>query len=656
MRKNLFRFSALILAALIVCSLAPFVPAAERTHTAVILFTHDLHSHFMPQAEEDGGTFGGYARLKTAIDEEREEHPGALLVDGGDFSIGSLIQTLYTTQAAELRTMGALGYDAAALGNHEFDHAGTGLASMLEAATDSGGPLPVLLNANYRPAEGNPDQGRILEAMDRYGVREAMILERDGVRYGIFGLMGEDSHDCAPTSGFALENMALAAERCVADLKAQGAQFVICLSHSGTLEGRGEDYELARAVDGIDLIVSGHTHTTLGQPIVVNGTYIVSAGPYCRNLGSITLSWSESGGKTLEDYRLIPIDETRPEDPAIAALVEGWKEQVGETYLKGYGLTYDQVLTVSGFGLPTPRSGVQEGNSLGELVADAFLYVAKTVDQAAGREYQPTVAVTADGVLRAGLAAGEITVSQAFDVLSMGVGSDGTSGFPLVAVYLTGAELRDALEVDASVAPIMPAAQLYCAGVRYAFNPHRIFFNRVTGAQLCEETVRTEPASAAGSAGDSEEFGYVVTYRDVTHSEIDDRRLYRVVTGMYSAQMLGTVKSKSRGLLSLEPKMADGSPVTDFNDCILRNENGSEIKEWYALARYLQFFGGEGIPDRYAAPDGRKQVSRSWSPVEILKNPNWITLLVLAMILLAGAAVIYTVCRIAHRRRQRKNQ
>ena len=153
----------------------------ERTHTAVILFTHDLHSHFMPQAEEDGGTFGGYARLKTAIDEEREEHPGALLVDGGDFSIGSLIQTLYTTQAAELRTMGALGYDAAALGNHEFDHAGTGLASMLEAATDSGGPLPVLLNANYRPAADNPDQGRILEAMDRYGVREAMSGTESGM-------------------------------------------------------------------------------------------------------------------------------------------------------------------------------------------------------------------------------------------------------------------------------------------------------------------------------------------------------------------------------------------------------------------------------------------------------------------------------------------
>ncbi len=77
-------------------------------------------------------------RLKTAIDAEKAAHPDALLVDGGDFSIGSLIQTLYTTQAAELRTMGALGYDAATIGNHEFDHTGLGFAQMLNAAADAG--------------------------------------------------------------------------------------------------------------------------------------------------------------------------------------------------------------------------------------------------------------------------------------------------------------------------------------------------------------------------------------------------------------------------------------------------------------------------------------------------------------------------------------
>ena len=540
--------SSLLLALLLIvlCVPGPEARSLSAGFETTILFTHDLHSHFLPQSTEDGGESGGYARLKTAIGRERAQHPDALLVDGGDFSIGSLIQTLYTTQAAELRTMGALGYDAVTLGNHEFDHTGAGLARMLNAAADSGDRLPALVEANYVPAPENPDRDAILAAMDRYGAQETMLLERGGVTYGIFGLMGVDSHDCAPTSGFVLEDMAQAAKRCVESLEAQGAEFILCLSHSGTEAGKGEDYELAKAVEGIDVILSGHTHTTLAEPIVVNGTYIVSAGPYCQNLGSITLE-KRDGSLRLTDYRLIPIDGTLPDDPDTAALVEGWKAQVGETYLKRYGLTYDQVLANSDFDLSTPRSGVQEGNALGELVADAFLYAASAADQAAGREYQTTVAVTADGVLRAPLAAGDITVSQAFDVLSMGVGGDGASGFPLVAVYLTGAELRDALEVDASVTPIMPAAQLYCAGIQYGFNTHRMFFNRVTDALLYEETLRTEPALSIGSGGGQGEYGYTVTQVDTVFSEIDDSRLYRVVTGMYSAQMLGRSEERREG-------------------------------------------------------------------------------------------------------------
>ena len=131
-------------------------------------------------------------------------------------------------------------------------------------------------------------------------------------------------------------------------------------------------------------------------------------------------------------------------------------------------------------------------------------------------------------MLRADLPAGDITVSQAFDVLSMGVGEDGTSGFPLVTCYLTGKELRAAAEVDASVTPIMPAAQLYMSGMVYTFNPHRMFFNRVTSCWL------EEPSFATG-----------LLEREM--SRIEDDQLYRVVTGMYSAQMLGTVKEKSLG-------------------------------------------------------------------------------------------------------------
>lgn len=137
-----------------------------------------------------------------------------------------------------------------------------------------------------------------------------------------------------------------AAQRCVDSLEEQGAQFIIALSHSGTdeRERKSEDQQLAREVEGIDLILSGHTHTTLTQPIVEGDTYIVSAGPYCENLGSITLEWSEDGSKTLVDYQLIPIDQTLPEDQEIASLVEEWKAQVGVDYLARYHLTYDQVL------------------------------------------------------------------------------------------------------------------------------------------------------------------------------------------------------------------------------------------------------------------------------------------------------------------------
>ena len=652
------RFSAFFLALLLaaLCALpagAVTDDCTQETNVTTILFTHDLHSHFLPQPTAAGGESGGYARLKTVIDEKRAMNPAALLVDAGDFSIGSLIQTLYTTQAAELRTMGAMGYDAVTIGNHEFDHKGTGFGEMLNSAkaaqttamgllTDSQYPprnleayqaqygpltlaLPALLEANYAPADDNPDRAFIRSAMENYGVTDCMTLERGGVTYGLFGLMGVDSDECAPTSGFTRTDAAKAAKRCVETLKGEGAEIIVCLSHSGTGDSlaSSEDEELAKAVDGIDVIVSGHTHSTLAEPLVVNDTYIVSSGPYCQNLGSLTFSWDDGGEKRLLDYRLIPIDETVAEDPEIAGLVEQWKDMVGETYLARYGLTYDEVLTHTDYDLATPASAVQENNGLGTLVSDAFLWADRTLN-AAYADSPHTVSVTADGVLRANLPAGDLTAAMAFDVLSMGVGEDGTSGFPLVAVYLTGKELKAAMEVDASVTPIMPAAQLYMSGAKYAFNTKRMFFNRVYDAALTDVTF---DESGTGNA-----------------YEIDDNALYRVVTGMYSAQMLGTVKSKSMGLLSLEPKQANGTPVTNFTDCILYDANGNELKEWYALAAYLEQFGEDGLPDRYADPaNGCKQVSDSFAPGQLLAGWNGITWVVLGIVLLILALILLLI-------------
>ena len=635
--KRLRAAAAIILVLLLLCAALPCAVLAAgegESHETTVLFTHDLHSHFLPQTAADGGESGGYARLATVLRQERAQHPDALTLDGGDFSIGSLIQTLYTSKAPELRTMGALGYDATTAGNHEFDHEGLGFARMLTAARTSGDTVPALLMANYKPSDDNPDQLDIQRAMSAYGVKDYMLLERGGITYGIFGLMGTDSDDCAPTSGFTLEDPIEAAKRCVKALEEQGAQFIICLSHGGTnvKESKSEDQQLAKKVDGIDLIISGHTHTTLTEPIVEGDTYIVSAGPYCENLGSITLEWTEAGEKTLKDYHLTPIDEKVAEDQTIATLVEGWKNQVSSSYLASYGLSYDQVLTTSNYDLPKPQNKDRVDNALGNLVADAYHWASTTlVEDAPDVE---TVAVVADGVLRASLYKGNITTSQAFDVLSMGVGEDGKSGYPLVSCYLTGKELKAVMEVDASVSPIMTGTQLYMSGAQYSFNTHRLIFNRVTGAQL------EEPA-------------YAVNFGSQSLSKLENDKLYRVVSGMYSAQMLGTVKDKSFGILSIVPKDENGQPITDFSTRILRDKNGNEIKEWYALAAYLQSFGTDGVPSHYEA-GSCKTISTSWNPIELVKNPSLFSVGLVLILILLVVLVVFLVRTLIRRGRRRR--
>jgi hypothetical protein len=180
-----------------------------------------------------------------------------------------------------------------------------------------------------------------------------------------------------------------------------------------------------------------------------------------------------------------------------------------------------------------------------------------------------------------------------------------------------------------------------------------MFFDRVTAARLYQDKVRSESAEVLGSPDEVSE-DFTVTHMERQYTELEDDQLYRVVTGMYSAQMLGTVKSKSIGLLSLEPKMADGSPVTDFNECILRDANGNEIKEWYALAAYLQMFGEEGIPETYATSDGRKDVSSEVSFSELGTDLNWISILALAIIFVPVLLMALAARFVIFRKRRKK--
>ena len=172
---NFKRIISLFVAFLMICAAFIIVPAAKTDGKEVtILFTHDLHSHFLPAANETGeGEYGGFARLMTAIKEQKAKAPGAILVDGGDFSMGSLFQTAYPTSALELRLMGKMGYDVTTFGNHEFDYLQSGLKSMLNAAVASGDPLPEIVCSNYLPPREGEDgyDAELWEAYNDYGVK-----------------------------------------------------------------------------------------------------------------------------------------------------------------------------------------------------------------------------------------------------------------------------------------------------------------------------------------------------------------------------------------------------------------------------------------------------------------------------------------------------
>lgn len=622
MRKS--RIPSVLLAALLLITLlVPALAAPTEDNSVTILFTHDLHSHLLPSQDASGQSYGGYARLKTAIDAQKALHPDAILVDGGDFSMGSLFQTIYATDAAELRMMGLLGYDALTFGNHEYDYRAAGFASMLNAAADSGDPLPALVEANYLPPQEDTETR---SAMDRCGAADYTVISRGGVNFAVFGIMGKDSDACAPLSGMVLTDPAEAAQRVVQQIEAEVPEprVVVCLSHSGTDPDpkKSEDTQLAKAVDGIDVIVSGHTHTTLETPLTVNGTYIVSAGEYCHNLGVLTLRRTGSS-LSLADYQLLPIDDTLAEDARTADAIDRFQTLVETRYLSQFGgWTFNQVLAENPYTFDTLEElGKHQESTLGNLIADSYRWA---VAQAEGPNAPPVdFALTANGVIRGTLPTGALTVADVFNVSSLGIGADGVPGYPLVSVWITGKDLKNAFEVDASVTDLMPAAQLYFTGMTFTYNPHRMIFNKVTDCAQVTQAGQVLP--------------------------IADDKLYRVVTGLYCGQMLGAVNRQSYGMLSITPLDAQGQEIHNLEDYIVHNPDGSELKEWYALASYLQNQGT--VSSQYAKKEGRKNADPSWNPISLCKNPNAVTFVAAALGLGAVLLMVFLARQILRRRR-----
>lgn len=601
--------------------------------TAVdIVFTHDTHSHlntFTTMVDGLETELGGFARMNTLIEAQRAQNPDTLVIDGGDFSMGTLIQTVFETQAAELRMLGHLGCDVTTLGNHEFDYRSKGLANMLTSAQASGDAVPAMVVCNVdwdtMEAEGLTEgQQRLKDAFTAYGVSDYTVLEKGDVDIAVVGVFGKDALACAPTCELKFEDPIEAVKQTVADIKAnEDVDMIVCVSHSGTWEdeSKSEDELLAKAVPDLDLILSGHTHTELEKPIQHGSTYVVSCGEYGKNLGELTLTQQADGRWAMSAYELIPITSDIAVHAATQQTIDSFMDTVDTDYLARFGYTKDQVLAENDIVFSTQKDleNIHEEHNLGDIIADAYVYA---VENAADYDGVPVdLAVVPSGTVRDTYARGDITVEQVFNSFSLGIGADGVPGYPLISVYLTGREIRTAAEIDASVSDFMTTARLYCSGLNFTYNPHRLLLNKVTDVCLEDDGQRVA---------------------------LEDDKLYRIVADLYSGQMLSAVTDMSYGILAIVPKYADGTPITDFEDVII-TENGRELKAWDSIARYMASFAdtdGDGIanvPAYYSTTHGRKLVDTSRSPLALLKNPNKFTAVYAGLLAAAVLLIVLVV-------------
>ena len=629
--------TALVLAGVLLLAAVPCAwpvcaqDAAPGT-TVDIVFTHDTHSHlntFTTMVDGLETELGGFARMNTLIEAQRAQNPDTLVIDGGDFSMGTLIQTVFETQAAELRMLGYLGCDVTTLGNHEFDYRSKGLANMLTSAQASGDAVPAMVVCNVdwdtMEAEGLTEgQQRLKDAFAAYGVSDYTVLEKGDVDIAVVGVFGKDALACAPTCELKFEDPIEAVKQTVADIKAnEDVDMIVCVSHSGTWEdeSKSEDELLAKAVPDLDLILSGHTHTEIEEPIQHGSTYVVSCGEYGKNLGELTLTQQADGRWAMSAYELIPITSDIAVHAATQQTIDSFMDTVDTDYLARFGYMKDQVLAENDIVFSTQKDleNIHEEHNLGDIIADAYVYA---VENAADYDGVPVdLAVVPSGTVRDTYARGDITVEQVFNSFSLGIGADGVPGYPLISVYLTGREIRTAAEIDASVSDFMTTARLYCSGLNFTYNPHRLLLNKVTDVCLEDDGQRVA---------------------------LEDDKLYRIVADLYSGQMLSAVTDMSYGILAIVPKYADGTPITDFEDVII-TENGRELKAWDSIARYMASFAdtdGDGIanvPAYYSTTHGRKLVDTSRSPLALLKNPNKFTAVYAGLLAVAVLLIVLVV-------------
>ncbi|MCA9515275.1 MAG: bifunctional metallophosphatase/5'-nucleotidase, partial [Myxococcales bacterium] len=587
-----------------------------------VVHTNDLHSHFDPVGPSSSGRLGGFPALATLIREAqaRADARGAvrLTVDGGDWMMGSLYQALQGT--VETDFLRYTRYDAVALGEHDLDWGAAGLVSFLTkdvgtapilsavlfqqlGCSPGGGgcpalsPVPVVtsglvfdgasaaddaLEVLYDPDDGAATTSKPLNRF--------VIIERRGVRVGIFGLLGRAASDTLATAGppFFADPVDTARDM-VALLRGpdHDVDVVVALSHSGSLPApyRDEDEALALEVDGIDLIVSAHTERVVA-PKRVGGTWIVQAGRFGEHLGELelaipTVPWAAAHGHLdpeIARWTLHDVAGGTPKDAILSAARTAYLSQVNAAFL-GAGLTYDTTLGAIASTI-SRESGVE--SPVGDLIADAVRAGVDARVSGSGDSRPIDVALVPNAIVRGelraapGASTSPVTFGDAFSVVPLGASpTDATSlGYPLVSFYVSGDELRQALEVATTLYELRgDDFWLSVSGIKWTWSPARPAFHRVTGIWL-------DPGGTATVCASS------TNLLDATGAVKDTARLYRIATDLYTAGFMAQLSEISGGLLAIAAKDVGGAPVSPL-DRIVPESGGGQARAWRVFVERL---------------------------------------------------------------------
>lgn len=629
----------------------------EASETALtIIHTNDLHSHFLgfspnkdysPLQVGNDKTVGGWARIKTIIDTVKQERQNPVLVlDAGDFLMGSLFHMLCREEALELVLMKKMGYDVLTLGNHEFDLTPKGLSRILMSALIKDA-LPHIVSSNVVFNRSDQRDDSLQEIFLQGNVKQYLVMTKNDIKIGFFGLMGENAESVSPfASPVNFSDMITSAQKMVKKLlDVEKVDIVICLSHSGLNKDpeKSEDVLLAQQVPGINIIISGHTHTKMEAPLIIGDTIIVQSWAYGQQVGILDVNVNDQQVK-LDKYKVVDIDDKIPGDVEINEMIDGFKQLINQQILKQYNYEFDQVLAETDFDLMTK----QDETNLGNLITDAIRWaVDKQEYDASDPLSRVNISVQSNGLIRDHLLKGKtgmITVSDLFRTVPLGIGSDNTMSYPLVAFYINGAEVKKTMEVITTIYPLKGEDYfLQYSGVKMTYNPNRMLFDRVTDIQIENEDGTYSPLDTSDS----------------------NPRLYKIVSNIYNSTFLKIIGQFTSGILTIVPKYKSGKPIEDLDDIRVDADKSmsgiQEMKDWTALMDYVQNFpdtdgnGVSNIPEKYRENGSRLTVEASLNPYHLLKGGNKITWLAVGAVILLlaiGFAIVYFLVKIVRKSRR----